>query len=105
VYSANEQDLIMGVVMKTEGKITINIDSLKRKAKELAPTMKADSDWDGTIAKLLTEVTVQAPAAAAIAAKAAQPPGAPPGAAPPPPATAGKPSQAAKDASKAPAGK
>lgn len=65
IYTPNEQDLIMGVVMKTEGKITVNIDSLKRKAKELAPTMKPDSDWDGTIAKLLAEVTVQAPAAPA----------------------------------------
>jgi F-type H+-transporting ATPase subunit alpha len=63
VYSINEQDLILGVVMKTEGKITINIDSLKRKAKELAPTLNADSDWDGAIAKLLSEVTVQAPTA------------------------------------------
>ncbi len=60
IYSANEQDLILGTVMKTEGKISINIDSLKRKAKELAPTMTPDSDWDGTIAKLLSEVTVQA---------------------------------------------
>ena len=68
IYSANEQDLILGTVMKTEGKISINIDSLKRKAKELAPTMTPDSDWDGTIAKLLSEVTVQA----------ATPPAAPP---------------------------
>ncbi len=76
IYSSNEQDLILGTVMKTEGKITINIDSLKRKAKELAPTMTADSDWEGTITKLLAEVTVQA---AAPPAPAAPPPGAPPG--------------------------
>lgn len=63
IYTANEQDLILGTVMKTEGKIAINIDSLKRKAKELAPTMTADSDWDAAIAKLLAEVTVQAAAA------------------------------------------
>ncbi len=62
IYSANEQDLILATVMKTEGKITINIDSLKRKAKELAPTMTADSDWDAAVAKLLAEVTVQAAA-------------------------------------------
>ena len=71
IYSANVQDLILGTVMKTEGKITINIDSLKRKAMELAPTMTTDSDWEGTITKLLSEVTVQA---------AAPPP-------PPPPST------------------
>ncbi len=57
--------------MKTEGKITINIDSLKRKAKELSPTMTAESDWDGIIAKLLTEVTVQAPAPPVAAPKLA----------------------------------
>jgi F-type H+-transporting ATPase subunit alpha len=78
VYNANEQDLIMGVVMKTEGKITINIDSLKRKAKELAPTLTAESDWDAVIGKLLGEVTVQAPTA-------------PPAAAVPPGATTGAP--------------
>jgi F-type H+-transporting ATPase subunit alpha len=64
IYSSNEQDLILGTVMKTEGKITINIDSLKRKAKELAPSMTPDGDWEGTLNKLLNEVTVQAPAAA-----------------------------------------
>ena len=62
IYSANVQDLILGTVMKTEGKISINIDSLKRKAAEIAPTMTPDSDWEGTITKLLSEVTVQAAA-------------------------------------------
>ncbi len=75
IYTPNEQDLILGTVMKTEGKIAINIDSLKRKAKEVAPTMTADSDWDGAIAKLLSEVTIQMPTAPAPAANAA---GAPP---------------------------
>jgi F-type H+-transporting ATPase subunit alpha len=63
IYTANEQDLILGTVMKTEGRITINIDSLKRKAKELAPSLTDESDWDAAIAKLMAEVTVQAPAA------------------------------------------
>ena len=63
IYPANVQDLMMGVVMKTEGKITINIDLLKRRAVEIGPTLKDDSDWDGAIASLLAEVTVQAPAA------------------------------------------
>ena len=91
VYSANEQDLIMGVVMKTEGKIAINIDSLKRKAKDMAPTMTADSDWDGAIAKLMAEVTVQAPSAAPAAGTAGPTaPGGPgaPGATTPPSAPA-----------------
>src|SRR4051812_11215261 len=52
IYSANVQDLILGVVMKTEGKISINIDSLKRKAKEIGPTMTAESDWEAAITKL-----------------------------------------------------
>jgi F-type H+/Na+-transporting ATPase subunit alpha len=80
IYTSNEQDLILGTVMKTEGKVTINIDSLKRKAKELAPTMTKDSDWDAAIAKLLAEVTVQAataPPAVAPVATGATPPGTP----------------------------
>jgi F-type H+-transporting ATPase subunit alpha len=88
IYTANEQDLILGVVMKTEGKTAINIDSLKRKAKEIAPTMTADSDWEATTAKLLAEVTVQAPTAPAPAAASAPGvPGATPPAAPDAPAT------------------
>jgi F-type H+-transporting ATPase subunit alpha len=103
VYTSNEQDLIMGVVMKTEGKITINIDSLKRKAKELAAQMNADSDWDGTIAKLLAEVTVQAPASALAMTKppAAGAPGAPATATPAP----ASPAQPAADAKKGAPGK
>lgn len=62
IYTSNEQDLILGTVMKTEGKITINIDSLKRKAKDVARAMTPESDWDAAIAKLLAEVTVQAAA-------------------------------------------
>jgi F-type H+-transporting ATPase subunit alpha len=111
VYSANEQDLIMGVVMKTEGKISINIDSLKRKAKEVAPSMTAESDWDGAIAKLLTEVTVQAPAApttvgttpatgAAGAPAAAAAPAGGTGSTPPPAATPAAPAAAKKEEAK-----
>ncbi len=64
IYTTNEQDLILGTVMKTEGKIAINIDSLKRKAKQMAVGMEPNSDdWEPTIAKLLAEVTIQAPTA------------------------------------------
>jgi F-type H+-transporting ATPase subunit alpha len=93
VYSANEQDLILGVVMKTEGKIAINIDSLKRKSKELAPSMTVDSDWDSAINKLLAEVTIQAPTAPvapAVGTPATAPTGAPTGPAGPPPPEAKK---------------
>jgi F-type H+-transporting ATPase subunit alpha len=82
IYTANEQDLILATVMRTEGKISINIDSLKRKAKEIAPTMTKDSDWDGTIAKLLAEVTVQAPTPVAPTTPPPAAPGAPGGPAP-----------------------
>jgi F-type H+-transporting ATPase subunit alpha len=74
VLTTNEQDLILGTVMKTAGKVAINIDSLKRKAKEMAPTMTPESNWDEAIAKLLAEVTVQAPTTPAPAATAAAPP-------------------------------
>jgi F-type H+-transporting ATPase subunit alpha len=93
VYSANEQDLIMGVVMKTEGKIAINIDSLKRKAKEVATSLTAqssDADWDAAIAKLLSEVTVQAPtppSTAGVTGAAGGAPGSKPPAAPGAPGT------------------
>jgi F-type H+-transporting ATPase subunit alpha len=93
IYSSNEQDLILGTVMKTEGKITINIDSLKRKAKELAPSMTPDGDWEGTLNKLLSEVTVQAPVAPQAApATPPAPPGDPgsPAAAPSPDKKASK---------------
>jgi F-type H+/Na+-transporting ATPase subunit alpha len=100
-YTANAQDLIMGVVMKTEGKIAINIDSLKRKAVEIGPTMNKDSDWDAAIAKLLAEVTVQAPTTptAAAAGAAGGPPPAPgqpgaPGQTTPPPAQGAAPAAA-----------
>jgi F-type H+-transporting ATPase subunit alpha len=86
IYSSNEQDLILGTVMKTEGKIAINIDSLKRKATELGATMTPESDWEGTLTKLLAEVTVQAPAA----------PPPPPQAAPPATATDAGPAAQAK---------
>ena len=88
IYTANIQDLVMGVVMKTGGKITINIDLLKRRATEIGPTLTDDSDWDATIASLLAEVTVQAPAALA-PAPAAGAPGAPAAPATPEPAAKG----------------
>ncbi len=90
IYTTNEQDLILGVVIKTEGKIAINIDLLKRKAKELAPTMDPMADWEPAIAKLLAEVTVQAPTAPAAPPPAGQAPAAP--------AEAGEPATAAKEA-------
>jgi len=77
IYSPNEQDLILGTVMKTEGKISINIDSLKRKAVEMAPTMTADSDWDGAVAGLLAATTVQAPTAPTAPSGVGVPPGTP----------------------------
>lgn len=77
IYTANEQDLILGTVMKTEGKISINIDSLKRKSKELAPTLNADSDWEAVLTKLLADVTMQAPGAPAATPPAPPPTGAP----------------------------
>jgi len=65
VYTINEQDLILETVMKSEGKIMINVDQIKRKAKELAPTMDPDGDWGPIVADLLAQTTVQAPTAPA----------------------------------------
>ncbi len=65
VYTINEQDLILETVMKSEGKIMINVDQIKRKAKEIAPTIDPDGDWTPFVADMLAQTTVQAPAAAA----------------------------------------
>lgn len=83
IYSLNEQLLILETVMKTEGKVTINIDALKRTAKELASTVSDDASIDAAITKLLETATVK-PATPAPAASeaAADPKDAPPASAP-----------------------
>jgi hypothetical protein len=60
--------------MKSEGKIMINVDQIKRKAKEIAPTIDPDGDWAPFIADMLAQTTVQAPAAPTPAKDAATPP-------------------------------
>jgi F0F1-type ATP synthase alpha subunit len=77
VYTINEQDLILGTVMKSEGKVMINVDQIKRKAKEMAATIDPEADWDPIIADLLGQTTVQAPEAPAPAPALATTPAAP----------------------------
>ena len=71
VYSANEQLLVFETIMKTEGKVGINVDSLKRQAKELASGLTDDAAIDAAVAKLYDSVTVH-PAPSAKASPAEQ---------------------------------
>ena len=59
-YSAIEQMLILETVMKTEGKVGINVDAVKRQVKDLAPAAKDDASIDAVITKLLDLTTVHA---------------------------------------------
>jgi F-type H+-transporting ATPase subunit alpha len=75
IYSPNEQLLILETIMKTEGKIGINVDALKRQTKEMAATLSDDASLDVAITRLLEVTTVHpvappAPAPVAVAAPA-----------------------------------
>lgn len=69
-YSAIEQLLILETVMKTDGKVAINVDALKRQVKDLASTAKDDASIDAVITKLTELTTIhKAPAPAVVASK------------------------------------
>lgn len=72
VYPTAMQTLVLETILRTEGKTAINIDLLKRKAKEMAPTVTDEAAYDPAIAQLLAACTIQAaqPAAPAPAAAA-----------------------------------
>lgn len=59
IYTMNEQGLMLGTVIKSEGKIKLNIDSMKRQARELAKQVQKEEDIEPGIQKLLTDNTVQ----------------------------------------------
>lgn len=61
IYSIMEQEMFLSTVLKTEGKIKINVDSMKRQAKELAKAAQNETDLAVGIDKLLTDNTIQAP--------------------------------------------
>lgn len=60
IYSLTEQEMFLSAVLKTEGKIKLNVDSLKRQASELAKGITNDTDVAIAIDKLLTDNTIQA---------------------------------------------
>jgi F-type H+/Na+-transporting ATPase subunit alpha len=74
IYNAVEQQLMLEAILKTEGKIRINVESLKRQVRELAPTVKSDADYDLLVNKLLTDNTIQTVHAEVAAAAAAPAP-------------------------------
>jgi F-type H+-transporting ATPase subunit alpha len=74
IYNAHEQLLIFETIMKTEGRVGINVDAVKRQAKELAPGLGNDAMIDTAIAKVYEATTVHAAAAPAPAAAPAAPP-------------------------------
>ncbi|HSX48329.1 MAG TPA: sodium-transporting two-sector ATPase [Candidatus Nanoarchaeia archaeon] len=59
IYSIMEQEMFLSTVLKTEGKIKINVDSMKRQAGELAKNAKSDTDLAVAIDKLLADNTIQ----------------------------------------------
>lgn len=70
VFDANQQILILEVIMRTEGKIKINVDALKQKVKIVSSKINQDGDFEPLIAQLLAETTIQtAPVAVPEAAK------------------------------------
>jgi hypothetical protein len=62
--------------LKTEGKITLNVDALKRAVRELAPSITTEEQVDAAIEQLLKSSTVQqaAPTPAVATDAAATPP-------------------------------
>jgi F-type H+-transporting ATPase subunit alpha len=61
VYGPVMQTLVLETVLRTGGKTAINIDLLKRKAKELAPTVTDEAAYEPAIMQLLAASTIQAP--------------------------------------------
>lgn len=55
-----EQQLVLEAILKTEGKVKLNTDSLKTQAKQLATTVKADQPLDPLIDQLIKDNTLQA---------------------------------------------
>ena len=66
-YSPIEQLLILETVMKTEGKVGINVDAVKRQVKDMAATAKDDASIDAVITKLIELTTVHAVPVPAVA--------------------------------------
>lgn len=60
LYNLVEQQLVLEAVLQTAGKVKINIDSLKKQAKELAPTVTSDELFGPAIEQLVKDNTIQA---------------------------------------------
>jgi F-type H+-transporting ATPase subunit alpha len=65
IYNANEQLLIFETIMKTEGKLSMNIDAIKRQAKDLAAGATDDASTDAIVAKIFAATTFK-PAATTV---------------------------------------
>jgi F-type H+/Na+-transporting ATPase subunit alpha len=93
IYTITEQELILGTVLKSQGKIKLNVDSMKRQAREVAKSLQDDNLIPPTIDRLLSENSIQTTPAAPPAASppsSAQPPASgPANASPPSPAATG----------------
>lgn len=60
IFSVVEQQLMLETVLASSGQRTLNIDLLKRQAKELAPKVEEDSDFDRIVPQLLETVVMGA---------------------------------------------
>lgn len=54
-----EQQLVLGAILKTEGKVKLNVDSLKSQAKQLSTGIKPDDSIDTIIDQLINDNTLQ----------------------------------------------
>ena len=60
LYQLVEQELIISAILKTSGKVKINVDSLKRQAKQLAPSITDTNMVAAAVDTLVSENTIQA---------------------------------------------
>lgn len=60
IYTLEQQELYLSAVLKTEGKVKINVDSVKQQSKAAAAAVKSEAEIDPAIDKLLRDNTIQA---------------------------------------------
>lgn len=77
-FSLKEQQVIMDAVLRTEGRIRISVESLKKQAKQMAASLGTDQDLEAATQKLLADNTIQAAPAPALAPTKPATPAGPP---------------------------
>jgi F-type H+/Na+-transporting ATPase subunit alpha len=60
LFDLTEQQLILESILKTEGKVKVNVASLKAQAKKLAPTITAEEAFNPAVETLVKDNRIQA---------------------------------------------